>query len=447
MGCRPRTARRSRWRSRAFNMLSDFATDPEFATSPDLYIRGIAPSASTVDVLVNNVPYITGEHVPTGPFVLQVPAFGLDGQGQIQLVVHDALGNAHIIRNPSMAAARCSKPASPNSRTRPDCSAKTSRLSVCHRTQNRLRPGRSAMDSPTGDGRGPCRSRLRRGDGRVHDGRGRAGDRTRHGGHCRLSFAPLGAGVRAVLGAQFRAEAASRFRRRSRILALRSERSAPTTTSGAERASVCDGAVRGLFLSGGDVSAQQFGRTSSFATFGLGGRIAGGTMSLSATQGLHGAPSSYYAGFAARVGRTSINTVASSSRVSTLVQGDAPPSGYGSTTGISINKEPGSSPFIGAAYGFDSPIIHFDATADWDSLLATVRGGIMFVGGKVSVARELVGSYGIAVVPGYANVRVSVNGLEVGRTDRNGVVALPFLVPFNVNRITVNQDDLPISAN
>ena len=426
---------------------SDFATDPEFATSADLYVRGIAPSASTVDVLVNNVPYITGERVPTGPFVLQAPAFGLDGQGRITLVVHDALGNAHIITQSFYGSRQVLK-----------SGVSEFSYEAGLQRQDFAAFGLSAYSKPVAAGtirHGFTNSVT--GEAHVEAAPGvemaefttdmavpgigliSAGVAT--------SFTPLGTGVRALLGAQFQAH--SGFGLSAQVTGSSSsfKTIGPTTTSGMSEQVFATVPLRGLFLSGGYVAAQQSGRTSSFATFGLGGRIAGGSMNISVSEGLNGAPSSYYAGFATRIGHASVNTTASSTRMSTLVQSDAPPSGYGSTTGISINKEPGSSAFVGATYGFDSPVVHFDGTADRDSMLANVRGGIMLVGGKLSVARELVGSYGIAVVPGYPNVRVSVNGLEVGRTDRNGVVALPFLVPYNVNRITIDQDDLPISAN
>ena len=79
---------------------SDYATDPEFSTSPGLLIRGFAPTASTVDILVNNVPFVNGQVVPAGPFVLNAPPLGIDGQGQVSVIVRDALGVEHIVVQP-----------------------------------------------------------------------------------------------------------------------------------------------------------------------------------------------------------------------------------------------------------------------------------------------------------------------------------------------------------
>jgi outer membrane usher protein len=425
---------------------SDFATDPEFATSADLEIRGIAPSASTVDVLVNNLAYITGQRVATGPFVLKAPAFGLDGQGQVRVIVRDAFGNDHVIVQSFYGSRQLLK----KGLSEFSYEAGLQRQDFGSGFSSYRKPvvagtlRRGFANSFTGEAHVEAASGVEVGEFTADLAVPRLGLLS---AGIATSFSPAGTGVRALLGAQYQAR--SGFAVSANVTgANASFRTIGTDIrSGVSEQVYASVPFRKLYFSGGFLSSRQGGRTTSFATFGLSGRLAGGSLSLSATQGINGAPGSYYAGYTARIGRTTVNTSATSTRIIASAQNDPPASGYGASTGISVSKEPGSGAFLGGTYAFESPIVHFDASADRDAVFANVRGGLMFVAGKVAPARELVGSYGLAIVPGYPNVRVSVNGIDVGRTDRNGAVALPFLTPYNVNRIAVEQSDLPISAN
>ncbi len=78
---------------------SDFALDPSFVTSPDLGISGVATSPSILNVYVNNVLVANGQQVDSGPFRLQnLPV--INGEGQVELVVRDSLGNERTISVP-----------------------------------------------------------------------------------------------------------------------------------------------------------------------------------------------------------------------------------------------------------------------------------------------------------------------------------------------------------
>jgi outer membrane usher protein len=74
---------------------TNFATQPTLVTTPLLAASGEAIVPSTVEVFVNGMPAGTTE-VPPGPFQIRnVPA--INGAGQMQVVVTDALGRQQVI--------------------------------------------------------------------------------------------------------------------------------------------------------------------------------------------------------------------------------------------------------------------------------------------------------------------------------------------------------------
>jgi len=56
-------------------------------------------------------------------------------------------------------------------------------------------------------------------------------------------------------------------------------------------------------------------------------------------------------------------------------------------------------------------------------------------------------TFGLLRVPGLSNLRVSLNGSLVGRTDRSGNLLLRGLQPFRENRISIDTADLPIGVS
>ena len=78
---------------------------------------------------------------------------------------------------------------------------------------------------------------------------------------------------------------------------------------------------------------------------------------------------------------------------------------------------------------------------------AEAQGSIVMAGGLTGFAQTVGQGFGIAEVPGYPNIRISANGSEVGRTDRNGRAVLSMLQPLVANVVTLDGDDLPLSAN
>jgi outer membrane usher protein len=74
---------------------TNFSTQPTFVTTPLLSAGGDAILPSTVDVFVNGNP-VASENVQPGPFQIEgVPA--VNGAGQMQVVVTDALGREQVV--------------------------------------------------------------------------------------------------------------------------------------------------------------------------------------------------------------------------------------------------------------------------------------------------------------------------------------------------------------
>lgn len=77
---------------------TNFNTQPTLITTPMLSARGDAVVPSTVDVFVNGQP-VASEQVQPGPFEIDgVPA--VNGAGQMQVVVTDALGRQQVVSQP-----------------------------------------------------------------------------------------------------------------------------------------------------------------------------------------------------------------------------------------------------------------------------------------------------------------------------------------------------------
>jgi outer membrane usher protein len=77
---------------------TNFATQPTLVTTPLLFAQGEAIVPSTVDIFVNG-RRVASEAVPPGPFTIDhVPP--VNGAGQLQVVVTDALGRQQVITQP-----------------------------------------------------------------------------------------------------------------------------------------------------------------------------------------------------------------------------------------------------------------------------------------------------------------------------------------------------------
>jgi len=76
-----------------------------------------------------------------------------------------------------------------------------------------------------------------------------------------------------------------------------------------------------------------------------------------------------------------------------------------------------------------------------------LAGSLIVIDGKALRTRQITNSFGLVEVPGYSGVPVLVNHQVVGETDPNGNFAMPSLLPYDNNVISIDPSSLPVSAN
>ncbi|MEZ5663366.1 MAG: fimbria/pilus outer membrane usher protein [Burkholderiaceae bacterium] len=96
------------------------------------------------------------------------------------------------------------------------------------------------------------------------------------------------------------------------------------------------------------------------------------------------------------------------------------------------------------------------AWADWRADLDTrsdatyvgtgMSGSLVLMGGQLRLARLIEGSFAVVRVGDVAGIPVYRDQHEIGVTDEDGVVVLNDLRPYQVNRIHVDPNDLPLDA-
>lgn len=73
-------------------------------------------------------------------------------------------------------------------------------------------------------------------------------------------------------------------------------------------------------------------------------------------------------------------------------------------------------------------------------------GGVALLDGSVNLSRRITDSFAVVRVPGFPNVRVYADNQLVGRTDAAGEAMLPRLRAYESNPISIEQQDLPLDA-
>lgn len=76
----------------------------------------------------------------------------------------------------------------------------------------------------------------------------------------------------------------------------------------------------------------------------------------------------------------------------------------------------------------------------------SIDGGIGFVGGHPFLSRQINDSFGVVRVADYPGVTVLQDNQPVGRTDADGYAVLPLLRAYDVNRVSIDEHDLPLDA-
>jgi outer membrane usher protein len=84
-----------------------------------------------------------------------------------------------------------------------------------------------------------------------------------------------------------------------------------------------------------------------------------------------------------------------------------------------------------------------DRGSDWN---IGSSGSVATLGGMTRATRQIREAFAVVDVGGYEGVRVYAENREVGRTDENGRLFIPGLRPYQRNQISIEVDDLPLTA-
>lgn len=84
--------------------------------------------------------------------------------------------------------------------------------------------------------------------------------------------------------------------------------------------------------------------------------------------------------------------------------------------------------------------------ADLSAQRLAVNGGLIFMDGEVRAMRTVTDSFAMVEVGGIPNVTVSFDNQPVARSDANGVALVPNLRSFDVNRLSIDPLQLPLDA-
>ena len=73
-------------------------------------------------------------------------------------------------------------------------------------------------------------------------------------------------------------------------------------------------------------------------------------------------------------------------------------------------------------------------------------GSLIYMADELIAGRRVEEAFGLVQIPGFPNVRVYLDNQEVGRTNANGNLFISRLRPYQQNRLSIEQVDLPMSA-
>ncbi len=85
----------------------------------------------------------------------------------------------------------------------------------------------------------------------------------------------------------------------------------------------------------------------------------------------------------------------------------------------------------------------FGSSTEWQ---LGSSGSVATMGGMTHVTRQIREAFAVVDVGDYEGVRVYSENREIGRTNENGQIFVPGLRPYQRNQISIEVDDLPLSA-
>lgn len=122
-------------------------------------------------------------------------------------------------------------------------------------------------------------------------------------------------------------------------------------------------------------------------------------------------------------------------------------SGFGYRLGTTLSDQSELEGDVAAQTGVGRYMLETRVREDALAWRASTSGGLVALSGSgLHPAREIGEAFAIADVGDYADVRVYLENREVGRTDGDGRVLLPRLRPYERNRVSIEQSDIPFDA-
>ncbi|WP_242139862.1 fimbria/pilus outer membrane usher protein [Sphingomonas sp. TREG-RG-20F-R18-01] len=435
-------------------LASNFATQPGYLTMALPTLNGSAAVASTVDILVNNVLQ-NQQKVASGPFTLRdVPV--VNGSGEVQLVVRDALGRQTLVTQSYYAAPQIIRRGLHDysyevgflrrDYTQESNAYGAAILSATHRY--------GATDRITLEGHGEG-SRSAQTVGLAVNvawpaigifSLSAAASRSGHerGGLIGAGFERQARGISIGVSGEI---ATGGYTTIGETALYRHPRS---TVSGFLGMPTPFGSVGTSLLwrrGRGEADVLYASASSSLRLRGI------GSVGVSARRSFTGSRDSAVQVFlSVPVGHRSSAVVGTEMRngqvgANATFQRNLP---YGDGLGYRLAAETGESERFDAELNVQTNIGRLDAEATRLDGSAGARlgmsGSIATVGGRVFAARKLDQSFAAVTVGNYDNVRVYVDNQLVGRTNSAGVLIVPRLLPYQDNHLRIEAEDLPLDA-
>ncbi len=438
---------------------TNFATQPGYITFPAIAANGQAALPSTVDVFVNNA-LVAQRPVPPGPFsITNIPT--VNGTGNVQLVVRDLFGREQIISQPFYASVNLLKAGLEDysyeagfERNNFGISSFDYGRAVASATYRR-----GITDQLTGEVHGEFMRDLAAAGIAANylltDIGVASATAAASGGSGTGTGALGGVGFQRQTG-QFSVAAQAQWT----SVAFREIGSTPENPLPLRQLSASFGYQLDRFGSAGiTYVAQDFRTKPNIHVLSLGYSVGLGPwafLSLSAAK-------TFGAGGDIALGATVTIPLGERSLAGVSYNGTRS-STQGNTSDTSVTLQ--RSVPAGEGYGYrivaraDSDI---QASGTWQNNVGTytldasrfqgsnagrlsVAGGIGYVGGHAFASRQISDSFGVVRVADYPGVGVLQDNQPVGRTDAAGYAVLPQLRAYDINRVSIEEHDLPLDA-
>ncbi|HWL67550.1 MAG TPA: fimbria/pilus outer membrane usher protein [Geminicoccus sp.] len=437
---------------------SNFGTDPSFITFPLPTIGGLADNPSVVDVYVDDLQRFSGE-VPAGPFQIdQLPV--ITGAGELQVTVTDLLGRQRVVTQPYYVSARMLRAglhdyAYEAGLVREDYGLESFEygdpfVSLTHRY--------GFSDRFTGEFHLEASPDLQNAAAGGTVAIGRFG--TLSGG-VGIGLAEdggtgwLGQLDYEYLGRPFSFGIGTRFASDDWQELGDAENGAQPSRIDQARVGLDLGTLGnlGLFLVHRD---ERTAEDTLSASASWSSRLGPGSLVLTAAKLIDPSDEAvFFLNYVLPINRRD-SAIAGSARdasgTSAEVQyrrnkGD---SDLGVDWQVAARAGNDDSSRLAGSLGYDwsklSTRIDAELGKENSAIRPNLSGSLAVVDGRFDASRRLGRAFGMVYLPDMPDVRVYLENREVGRTDADGRLLLPGLLPYQPNRLRVEVEDLPLDA-